>query len=182
MNKLILVLVFTASMVLLTNKTYISLAQDEIKTAEKPKEEKISVQEDPENKLGLIYSSKKLEEATQLLKEGKFSEAEKLINNTKDWLIEATETHYHLYQALGKQEKDSKITEASKIEKAHALDFGQLRDQSYYILAKAYIGQNKEKEAIKPLLNILKSQANTGLGKEAYKLLNEIKFSDNTKN
>lgn len=178
MNNMKLLLVFTAIIIFLTSKTYICLAEDEEK---KEEISKISVQEDLENKLGLIYSSKKLEEATGLLKEGKFSEAEKLINSTKDWLIEATETHYHLYQALSKQEKDSKVIEASKIEKAHALDFGQLRDQSYYILAKAYIGQSREKEAIKPLLSIIKSQANTGLGKEAYKLLNEIKFSDKIK-
>lgn len=174
-------LVFTATFLLLGSTTYISFAQEE----EKAKEEsqiKISVQEDSENKLGLIYSSKKLEEATQLLKEGRFHEAEKIINSTKDWLMEATESHYHLYQALSKQEKDPQIAKSSKIEKAHALDFGQLRDQSYYILAKAYIGQEKSKEAIKPLLSIIKSQPNTNLGKEAYKLLQEIKFSDSISN
>lgn len=179
MNNIKHLLVFTTIAMLITSKTYTCFAESE---EEKDKKQNISVQEDLNNKLGLIYSSKKLEEATELLKEGKFNEAEKLINSTKDWLIEATETHYNLYQALNKQEKDLNILERSKIEKAHALDFGQLRDQSYYILAKAYIGQNKEKEAIKPLLNIIKSQSSTELGKEAYKLLHEIKFSDDTKN
>ena len=80
-----------------------------------------------------------------------------------------------MFQVLSKK---TKTITASKVEKAHALDFGQLRDQSYFLLAKVYIGQNKLKEAVKLLTEIIKSQSDSNLGLEAYKTLQEIKFSD----
>ena len=135
----------------------------------------LSVQEDPENQLGLIFWVKKLEEATRFLKEEKDQDAEKILTNAKSYLTDATEYHYNLFQVLSKQPKTSS---QSKIEKAHALDFGGLRDQSYYLLAQVYIRQNKLKEAVKLLIEVVKSQGDSELGHKAYKALQDIKFSD----
>ncbi len=139
----------------------------------------ISVQEDPSNELGLIYSVKKLEEATKLIENNNLNDAEILLASIKDWLTEAAEHHYSLFQTLSKNYKNQNI---SKIEKAHALDFANLRDQSYFLLAKVYIGQNKLKPAIKLLLDIIKSQPDSELSQKAYKLIQDIKFSDKATN
>ncbi len=135
----------------------------------------LSVQEDPQNQLGLIYSVKKIEEATNLFNEGKIDEAEKKLNEIKNWLIDATDLHYKLHQTLS---KNSKTLDKAKVEKAHALDFGNLRDQAFYLLAKIYINQNKLKDAVKMLTEVVQSQPESELGRNAYKTLIEIKFSD----
>ena len=134
-----------------------------------------SVQEEENNSLGLIYSAKKLEEAKLLIEEKKYIEAENILKDLKEWLTSATEFHYTLYKILNNQQV--KATEA-KIEKAHALDFGKLRDESYYRLARTYILQNKSKDAIPLLVEIIKSQAGQTLGEQAYQALQGIKFSD----
>ena len=135
----------------------------------------VSIQEDPKNELGLINSVKKLELVSSLIDEGKIQEAQKILLETKEWLTNAADHHYKLSQALSEY---SQTSEASKIEKAHALDFAKVRDQSFFLLAKVYIMQNKLKEAVELLIEIIKSQPDSELAKKAYKTLQEIKFSD----
>ena len=135
----------------------------------------VSVQEDPGNKLGLIYSVKKLEEASALLKDGKLNEAEKNLTDAKQWLTDLSNYHYDLYEVF---KKHPKTLNNSKIEKAHALDFAKARDQAYFLLAKLYIAQNKLKESVDLLVGIIKSQPDSELAHESYKLLQQIKFSD----
>ena len=134
-----------------------------------------SIQEDASNKLGLIYSVKKLEEASVLVKDGKLNEAEKILLDTKNWLTESSDYHYNLFEVLKKQPK---TISTSKIEKAHALDFAKARDQAYFLLAKVYIIQNKYREAVNLLVDVIKSQPNSDLSNQAYRLLQQIKFSD----
>ena len=138
----------------------------------------ISVQEDPQNELGLVNSVKKIETASELIKEGKYTDAEKVLVEIKDWLTEATDFHFNLYTSF---EKSPKMQPLAKIEKAHALDFGRVRDRSFYLLAKICITQNKLKEAVKLLVEVVKSQPDSELGQEAYKTLVDIRFSDKAK-
>jgi predicted nucleic acid-binding protein len=192
MKNLYTALVFTALIFLSVNNSFAqeekkenTNVQEENKIEENQEEknkknESESVQEDTKNELGLIYSAKKLEEANNLIKENKYPEAEKLIIPIKEWLTESTEMHYSVYQIYNKQDKHTS-QEYGKVERAHAIDFGQLRDQSYYLLAKVYIAQNKIKDAARLLVFIIKSEPNTGLGKESYKLLQDIRFSDRIK-
>ena len=143
-----------------------------------PKEESISVQEDPKNELGLINAVKNIEKTSELIKNNNYSDAEKILVEVKEWLTDVTDFHFNLYKVF---EKNPKMQSRAKIEKAHALDFGRVRDQSYYLLAKVYIAQNKLKEAVKLLVEIVKSQPDSELGQEAYKTLVDIKFSDKTR-
>ncbi len=140
--------------------------------------ESINVQEDLQNQLGLIYTVKKLDVARKFIEEGNYEEAEKILVEAKSWLTDATEFHYNLFQTFNKQQKNVGF---SKIEKAHAADFGQVRDQAYFLLAKTYIGQNKLKEGISLLVEIIKSQSGSLLAEQAYKTLQDIKFSDKAK-
>lgn len=134
-----------------------------------------SVQEDPKNILGLTHWAKKIEDANILFNEGKYSEAEKLLLPVNDWLTSSAEYHYSLFHSLS---KDNKTFPNSKIEKAHALDYARIRDKSSFLLAKTYIKLNKSNLALKLLVEIVKSQADSELGEDAYKLLQEIGFSD----
>lgn len=142
------------------------------------RDQPVSVQEDSQNQLGLIYTIKKLDEARKLIEDGNYGEAEKILTDAKTWLTEVTEYHYNLFQIFNKQQKNILL---AKIEKAHAADFGHVRDQSYFLLAKAYIGENKLREAVNLLVEIIKSQNGTMLSEQAYKTLQEIKFSDKAK-
>ena len=170
------VLVFTAILLLFGLPVYSETST--AKENEKSEKSVQSVQEDQNNTLGLIYSVKKLEEATKLVNEGKNNDAEKLLLEISEWLTTVTEYHFNLFQVFNKSSNSSAFTSQGKLEKAHALDFGNLRDQSYFLLAKVYINQNKLKDAMKLLVDIVKSQPETELGKEAYKTLQTIKFSD----
>ena len=90
----------------------------------------VSVQDDPKNTLGLIYSIKQIEQASTLLKDGKTEDAEKLLLGVKNWLTDASENHYKLFQTFSKNQKKTK---SAKLEKAHALDFANARDRCYFL-------------------------------------------------
>ena len=155
-----------------TDNTTIPISQN---SQVEPRPSIVSIQEEENNFLGLVYSAAKIEEAKILINDKNYADAEKTLKEVNDWLISATELHYNLHKVFTTQK--NKITE-SKIEKAHALDFGKLRDESYLLLAQVYILQNKIKEAVPLLAEIIKSQIGKPLGEEAYNLLQTIKFSD----
>lgn len=175
MFKGIITIVFTGILFLSALGTY---SQTSSSNQEPSINQPVSVQEDSQNQLGLIYTVKKLDEARKLIEEGDYVEAEKILLDAKTWLTDATEFHYNLFQIFNKQQKNINL---AKIEKAHASDFGNARDQAFYLLAKTYIGENKLKEAVGLLIEIIKSQNGSILSGQAYKTLQEIKFSDKTK-
>ena len=174
MKRSFLVIVFTGILFLSALNAYSQTNSNQEPNANQP----VSIQEDSQNQLGLIYTVKKLDEARKLIEEGNYGEAEKILIEAKNWLTDATEFHYNLFQTFSKQQKNSGL---AKIEKAHASDFGNARDQSYFLLAKAYIGENKLRKAASLLIEIIKSQNGSAFSEEAYRTLQEIKFSDKAK-
>ena len=174
MFRSIITIVFTGILGLYFSNAYAQVEPNSQTNSNQP----LSVQEDLQNKLGLIFTVKKLDEARKLIEDGNYEEAEKILIDAKKWLTDATELHYNLYQIYNRQQKNIGL---AKIEKAHAADFGHVRDQSYFLLAKAYIGGNKLREAVSMLVEIIKSQNGTILSEQAYKTLQEIKFSDKAK-
>ena len=178
MKYICLILVFTVAF---SNYAFaeqpVNLRNQQLPTV-KVEQKLISVQEDPQNQLGLIFVSNKIDEAKKLLESGSLEEAEKILLENKKWIEEITEYHYSLFQIFNKQPGNSS---KAKIEQAHALDFGHLRDQIYFLLAKVYIVQNKFKDALPLLVGIVKSQDGSSLATDAYKALIEMKFSDQVK-
>ena len=174
MFRSIITIVFTSILLSYFSNAYSQVESNPLPKANQP----LSIQEDPHNQLGLIYTVTKLDGARKLIEEGKYEEAEKILIETKSWLTDATEFHYNLFQAFNRQQKNIGL---AKIEKAHAADFAHVRDQSYFLLAKTYIGKKKLREAAKMLVEIIKSQSGSILSEQAYKTLQEIKFSDKTK-
>ncbi|OGI19087.1 MAG: hypothetical protein A3B68_07780 [Candidatus Melainabacteria bacterium RIFCSPHIGHO2_02_FULL_34_12] len=159
-----------------TNQPVINMQSSSSGTVKTPAPKTyLSVHEDPINQLGLIHSANQIKEAEILLNEGKINEAEKIINEINDWLSDATKYHFDLFQILS---KDVKTSNASKIEKAHTIDFGNLRDESSVLFAKILIKKGKQKDAVGILVKVMKSQSDSELGKKAYKMLQGIKFSD----
>ena len=174
MFKGIITIVFTGILFLSVLSSYSQTNLNQEPNVNQP----VSVQEDPQNQLGLIYTVKKLDEARKLIEEGNYEQAKKILIDAKTWLTDATEFHYNLFQLFNKQQKNTTL---AKIEKAHASDFGNARDQAFYLLAKTYIGENKLREAVSLLIEIIKSQNGSILSEQAYKTLQEIKFSDKAK-
>ena len=174
MFKGIITIVFTGTLFLSALNAYSQTSPNQEPNVNQP----VSVQEDLQNQLGLIYTVKKLDEARKLIEEGNYGEAKRILVEAKNWLTDATEFHYNLFQTFSKQQKNNGL---AKIEKAHASDFGNARDQAYFLLAKAYIGENKPRKATGLLIEIIKSQSGSTLSEQAYKTLQEIKFSDKAK-
>ncbi len=174
MFKSIITIVFTSILFLSALSVYSQTNTNQEPSVNQP----VSIQEDSQNQLGLIYTVKKLDGARKLIEEGNYVEAEKILLDAKNWLTDATEFHYNLFQIFNRQQKNANF---AKIERAHAADFGQARDQAFYLLAKTYIGENKFKEAVSLLIEIIKSQNGSILSEQAYKTLEEIKFSDKPK-
>lgn len=140
-----------------------------------PKENTITVQEDPSNKLGLLHARTNLEKATKHLEAGEVEKAEKILLTVSEDLTKRTENHFDLYQIYS---KNIKTIDRGRIEKAYAKDFGTLRDHSFFLLAQVHIVKNKLPEASELLVEIIKSQSTSELGENAYKKLQEIRFSD----
>ena len=174
MNKnLSKILVFTLSFILC--QTLFAYSEEDKSNKEKLETNYITVQEDPNNSLGIIYASNKLNQVTQQLTNGNLDEAIKELEELSTWLTNATDNHYELYSSFS---KNAELKSASKLEKAYAHDFAELRDKSYYLLAQSYIRQNKLRKAVELLVKIVSSQPDSELGNEAYKSLQKIRFSD----
>lgn len=134
-----------------------------------------SVQLDINNSLGIAYSVTVLEDSVALANNNNLQEAEKKLSEISVWLTDATEYHFDLFKIYS---QDSNTLSQSKMQKAYAHDFAELRDKAYFELAKVYIKQNKPKEAVKYLVEIIKSQSNSELGKKSQNILKKIRFVD----
>lgn len=145
---------------------------EEIKTSE---QRVPSLVANPSNKLGLAYPYQQLEKSTEMLKAKDLAGAKKLVEPLSEWLTSATEFHIQLFKKLNDIES---AKNQAQVEKRLALDSALLRDKAYYQLALIYLAENKNKEAIKYFIEVIKSQPKTELGMKSYEILQQIGFTE----
>lgn len=89
-------------------------------------------------------------------------------------LLEATELHSQLYNAL---KDDTNATITAEQERMHTISFAKLRDRINYLAGMISLQQNNHREAVKHFVEVIQSQRTTGLGKKAYTELRNLGFS-----
>jgi hypothetical protein len=134
--------------------------------------------DNPQNKMGLAYASNELKQVVQLKESGQFNTALSKSQALNTWLIDATETHIDLFQTLNRV-PSARVQAA--FEKKLGLEFAKLRDQNLLTLGELYIKAHREREAVRPLTQLIQSQSRSPMGYKAYLMLQEIGFTEELK-
>ena len=143
------------------------------KKAEQPKPKFLAIM-DPRNPLGLAAGDNAITKAYDLIQKNKLVEAKAVIEPTYTWLNDATEYHTGLYKVL--KDLDTAQTQAD-LERDLALKFAILRDKAAYQLALLYMEDGRPKDAVKKLVDVVRSQPTTKLGFESYQILQQLGFT-----
>ena len=131
--------------------------------------------DDPKNPLGLMMAKNQLTHVEVLMTSGRWVEADKELTTLKPWLIEATERHIELYKILSRVPSGRVQGE---FEKRLALEFAKMRDKALFNSGKIAIQTGQPKRAVRDLIEVIQSQSRTEMGVKAYKLLQEIGFTE----
>jgi hypothetical protein len=131
--------------------------------------------DNPSNKMGLAYAAEELNKVLDFQKQGKTVQAIAISKDLDSWLIDATETHIDLYQVLNRV--PSARVQAS-FEKKLGLEFAKLRDRNLLALAQLYRDLGQDRKAVRPLVQLIQSQSRTELGLKAYKILQDMGFTE----
>lgn len=91
-----------------------------------------------------------------------------------EWLTDAADAHYRMYQAFAKSEL-TKNQAAS--EKQLNQSFSQLKREAQLLKADLLIKQGRGPEALSPLVDIVVNDPRSQTGQAAYKKLTELGFS-----
>jgi hypothetical protein len=102
-------------------------------------------------------------------------EYQQAINEYCEWLSDMADAHWRLYQAFNKSE--STRTQAES-ERQLNQRFSSLKRQAILLKAEFLIGQKRYPEALAPLVDIAAAEPRSQTGERAYKLLQEIGFSE----
>jgi TolA-binding protein len=130
---------------------------------------------DPNNEFGLTKQYNDLEKSIALIKKKDYAGAKVIVQQSVDWLTVLTEYHIQLFKKLNGIET---AKNQSVIEKKIALDLALLRDKAYYQLGLICLAEKKDRDAVKYLVEVIKSQPQTELGMKAYEILQQIGFTE----
>lgn len=117
----------------------------------------------------------RLEELRNIMVTAKPKEFQDAIADYLDWLADMADAHWKIYQAFAKV--DSMKPQAD-VEKQSTLKIGQLKRQAMLLKAEFLIRENRQPEALQPLVDIVVAEPKTATGEAAYSLLKQIGFSE----
>jgi hypothetical protein len=117
----------------------------------------------------------RLEELRNLMPNSRPKEFFDSVSEYIDWLSDMADAHWKLSQAFGKQDSTKAQAET---ERQLCLRFGSLKRQATLLKAEFLIGQHRYPEALGPLVDIVTAEPRTETGQNAYRLLQQIGFSD----
>ncbi len=130
--------------------------------------------DDPKNPLGIADAQKRLNETAELIEKKQIYTAKSKLVPLKEWLIESTEAHIGLYKVLN--DVGSARVQA-ELEKQVALEFAKMRDKAFFQMGRIYIEEGEHRQAIKMLIEVIKSQPRGDLGLKSYELLQKMGFT-----
>jgi hypothetical protein len=99
---------------------------------------------------------------------------QEMIGEYCDWLSDLADAHWKLAQTFAKADATKAQSES---EKQLCQKFGSLKRQAMLLKAQFLISQRRYPEALAPLVDIVTAEPRTETGQNAYKLLQEIGFS-----
>ncbi len=117
----------------------------------------------------------RLEELRNIMITAKPKEFQDAITDYLDWLADMADAHWKIYQAFSKVDA---MKPQAEVEKQSTLKLGQLKRQAMLLKAEFLIRQNRQPEALQPLVDIVVGEPRTATGEAAYALLKQIGFSE----
>ncbi len=120
-------------------------------------------------------ASLRLEELRNIMITARPKDFQDAIGSYLDWLSEMADGHWKIYQAFAKV--DSMKAQAD-LEKSTTLKLGSLKRQALLLKAEFLIRNNRQPEALQPLIDIVTAEPKTQTGDAAYSLLKQIGFSE----
>jgi hypothetical protein len=117
----------------------------------------------------------RLEELRNLMPNSRPQDFQEAIGEYCEWLSDLADAHWRLSQTFAKV--DGARAQADS-EKQMCLKFGGLKRQAMLLKAEFLISQRRYPEALQPLVDIVSAEPKTETGQSAYRLLQEIGFSD----
>ncbi len=125
--------------------------------------------------LNATDASLRLDELRSMMPSARPKEFQEALSNYITWLSDVADGHWRMSTAFAKTEANKSQAEA---EKQSALKFGGLKRQGMLLEAQFLVSQRRFPEAVSPLIEIVVSEPRTATGKAAYKLLQDIGFSE----
>lgn len=129
---------------------------------------------DVNNQLGVTYAENSIKKAESSIKSNNFSTARQNIDSVNQWVSDATEYHTDLFKTLKKLEN---ADAQANIERDLAIKFATMRDKLLFLQAQVLIHDGLKRKAVENLVEVMKSQPNSDLGFQAYKILQDIGFT-----
>lgn len=128
-------------------------------------------------RLPLTYQNAaiRLEELRNIMISAKPKDFQDAITDYLDWLADMADGHWKIYQAFAKVES---MKAQADLEKQSTLKLGSLKRQAMLLKAEFLIRNNRQPEALQPLIDIVAAEPRTATGEAAYSLLKQIGFSE----
>ena len=120
-------------------------------------------------------ASIRLEELRNIMITAKPKDFQDAITDYLDWLGDMADGHWKIYQAFSKVES---MKPQADVEKQTTLKLGSLKRQAMLLKAEFLIRNNRQPEALQPLIDIVAAEPKTATGEAAYSLLKQMGFSE----
>lgn len=117
----------------------------------------------------------RLEEMRNLMATMRPKDFQDMVDSYCEWISDMADAHWKLSQAFAKADGAKGQAES---EKQLCLKFGQLKRQGMLLKGEFLVRQHRYPEALGPLVDIVAAEPKTETGQRAYRLLQEIGFSD----
>ena len=117
----------------------------------------------------------RLEELRNIMVTAKPKEFQDAITDYLDWLGDMADGHWKMYQAFAKVDG---MKPQADVEKNLTLKIGSLKRQGMLLKAEFLIRNNRQPEALQPLIDIVVAEPKTATGDAAYSLLKQIGFTE----
>ncbi len=129
---------------------------------------------DIKNPLGTAYAENSIKKIESFIKSNNYTAAKQTLDSINQWVSDATEYHTNLLKSLrGLENADAQAS----IERELAIKFANMRDKLLFLNAKILIYNGQKQKAVPNLVEVVKSQPNSELGFQSYKILQEIGFT-----
>jgi hypothetical protein len=120
-------------------------------------------------------SAIRLEELRNIMLTARPKDFQDAITDYLNWLADMADAHWRIYLSFAKIDS---LKAQADVEKQSTLKLGSLRRQALLLKAEFLIRNNRQPEALQPLVEIVVAEPRTATGEAAYSLLKQIGFSE----
>lgn len=129
---------------------------------------------DAKNTIGTTYAENAIKKTQSYINSNNYPAAKQTLYSVNQWVSDAAEYHADLFRTLKKIEN---ADVQANIERDLAIKFATMRDKISFLQAQICVHDGLKRNAVENLVEVVKSQPDSELGFQAYKLLKDIGFT-----